>query len=525
MTTATSYNEVPYECNPYPQTHPDRLAAIAKFFSLSPARVENCQVLEIGCASGNNLIPMAVNLKNSSFLGIDLSETQINTGRQFASTLGLKNLELRCQNLADFSDKEGKYDYILAHGVFSWVPGEARKRLLEICKRNLAPGGIAYVSYNVLPGWHMRGMIRDMMRFHAQKFSQSAVKIAQSRALLEFLARSIQDEKNPYGIFLKSEVELMRDQNDAYLFHEHLEDTNQPMYFHEFAQMAQAEGLKYLGDSDLRTMGVADMSLETRQMLATTGSLLDTEQYLDFLRNRMFRMSLLVHENVEPSYQVQSRRVEEFHLASSLVPEPAGDLLSTSPLKFHCFGMAAVNLTEPFMKAALVALHEQWPGTLSLEELLSQASAKIGLQPPQPGQARENLIQQLGGALFSYYTSLPMGAVELFTRAIPGAPAPSAKPRAYPLARAQAAFTKAVTNSRHQVFHMGDFEHRLLTWLDGARNTSDILEQLTGLVQNQSISIHEGGLLVTDGEKAKEFLRTRLELTLQLLGKNALLAA
>src|SRR6516165_12727057 len=90
-----SYDAVPYESLPFNETHPDRLAALATLFGMSPAPAERCRVLELGCASGGNLIPMAVALPGSSFVGVDLSPRQIADGNEVVRALNLSNIELR----------------------------------------------------------------------------------------------------------------------------------------------------------------------------------------------------------------------------------------------------------------------------------------------------------------------------------------------------------------------------------------------------------------------------------------------
>src|SRR5262245_53527423 len=142
---ATSYDEVPYESHPLPQTHPAHLAAVARLFGLLTPPPERCRVLEIGCASGGNLIPMALTLPGSSFVGIDLSERQVAEGHRLAGALGLGNVELLHRDVLDVGDELGRFDYVLCHGVYSWVPAPVRDRALELCATNLAPNGVAYV--------------------------------------------------------------------------------------------------------------------------------------------------------------------------------------------------------------------------------------------------------------------------------------------------------------------------------------------------------------------------------------------
>jgi SAM-dependent methyltransferase len=219
-----SYDVVPYQSNPFPQTHPEHLATIATLFGLQPAPVERCRVLELGCASGGNLIPMALALPEATFVGVDLSERQINDGLEVVRALGLKNLELKHLSITEVDEGFGKFDYISSHGVYSWVPNAVQDAMLDVCRKSINPNGIAYISYNVYPGWRMRSMIRDMMLFHAGPVADPKERVEQARAMLEFLSQSTAKDNNPYGTFLKQEVELLSKHSDSYLFHEHLED-------------------------------------------------------------------------------------------------------------------------------------------------------------------------------------------------------------------------------------------------------------------------------------------------------------
>ena len=152
----TAYDEVPYPSYPLPQSHPDHLATLATLLGLSPPTTERCRVLELGCASGGNLIPMALTSPDSRFVGIDLSREQIAEGQKTVEALGLTNIELRHLSILDVDDSFGPFDYIVCHGVYSWVPENVQDRILAICARNLVPEGIGYVSYNTYPGWHMQ---------------------------------------------------------------------------------------------------------------------------------------------------------------------------------------------------------------------------------------------------------------------------------------------------------------------------------------------------------------------------------
>src|SRR5216684_3648438 len=155
MTSALheSYEELPYPNSSFAQTHPDRLATLGRLFGLAPTPVDRCRILEMGCSAGGNLIPLAATLPHSEFVGIDFSATTISRGVADIAALQLTNIRLLQMDIRDLEPTFGTFDYIIAHGVYSWVPADARESVLAICARQLGSNGIAYVSYNTLPGW------------------------------------------------------------------------------------------------------------------------------------------------------------------------------------------------------------------------------------------------------------------------------------------------------------------------------------------------------------------------------------
>ena len=292
------YDEVPYDSQAFPQTHPGRMATVAALFGMTPAPVTGCRVLELGCAAGFNIIPMAAALPDSRFVGVDLSPRQVAEGQEAIRSLGLANIELRRMDIMDVGDDLGPVDYLICHGVYSWVPAEVREKILEIAARNLAPQGVAFVSYNCFPGWHLAGVIRDMMIYHTGRFPEAAKRIEQARAFLDYLAMGTLDPDSSYARLLKEEAELLRRTPKNYVFHEHLEVVNQPFYFHQFADRVAAHGLQYIWESYSRDPAgkLRNEAKETLDRLST--DLIRREQYIDFLINRRFRTSLLCHDDV-----------------------------------------------------------------------------------------------------------------------------------------------------------------------------------------------------------------------------------
>ena len=300
-----SYDEVPYPSTSHVFTHPDNLATAAVLLGLTPTPVTRCRVLELGCAGGGNLIPLALELPDSTFVGIDASAVQIDEGNAAIAAVGCRNITLKQMDILEITPELGQFDYIIVHGIFSWVPVPVRDAILKICQQNLAPNGIAYVSYNTYPGWHMLGNIRGMMLYHTRNVTDPRMRIAQARELLTFMTESLTTASElsnsrlikAYAGFLQSEAEHIGSSTDSYVYHEELEAVNDPIYFHEFAAWAARHNLQYLCEANFSDVFLNDFPPQaTKELLKLSHDLIELEQYMDFLRNRTFRKTLLVHQ-------------------------------------------------------------------------------------------------------------------------------------------------------------------------------------------------------------------------------------
>jgi methyltransferase-like protein/SAM-dependent methyltransferase len=508
----TSYDEIPYPSQPFRYTHPDHLAVVATLLGLSPAQADRCRVLELGCASGGNLIPLAYTYPDSTFLGIDLSVEQIRQGEELRAALGLANVELRALDLVDVDDNFGTFDFIICHGVYSWVPAAVQHWILEICARRLGPDGIGFVSYNTFPGWHMRGMIRAMMGLHDRQFRDrpAAERVGEARAILAFLAEAVPEENSPYSLLLRQHLEQLSAYSDSYLFHEHLEECNEPIYFIEFCERLAAKGLRYLGESEFRVMVPStSFSLKVQdQLQALAPSLLEMEQYMDLLRNRMFRQTLIGHAPLQPSYEVREDRLSAFRVASTLRPRaPTPDLASHSPEEFIAESGMTLTTSTPLVKAAFTALGELWPRTVAFEDLM--ALGRLRLAGSSPGCGPEDpaaAAAALGRALLTAYASGGRRLVELWLRPPTFAAEAGARPLASRLARLQAAGTNQVTNLRHEPVNLGPLDVRLLRLLDGTRERTDLVETLLQGFHEGELTIAQGDRPVSELAQAREIL-------------------
>jgi methyltransferase-like protein/SAM-dependent methyltransferase len=524
----TSYDDVPYASNPFRQSHPDQLATLATLFGMSPRPIDQCRVLELGCASGGNLIPMAESYPESTFVGIDLSSRQVADGQKVIQTLGLKNVELKALSILDVSEEFGQFDYVISHGVYSWVPAPVQEKILEICRRNTGPQGVAYVSYNTYPGWHMRGMIRDMMLYHAKHFADPRTKVAQSRALLDFLAKAAGKESGPYPLLLNAELELLRKLPDSYLLHEHLEENNEPVYFHQFIERARAKGLRYLGEAELGVMVLGNFPADIEKAIKLVSpDMIHTEQYMDFVRHRTFRQTLLCHQEVTPKYNLEPRQLAPFHVASPAKPSATPvDLASPTPQTFSFPGTTAtMSSKEPVVKAALLCLGEIWPQAIPFSELRQRARSRLPAQAGAGADAADQDTQHIGQALLTAYASLAPGLVGLslepprFTVKI------SERPSVTAYARFQAATGHQATNRRHELAKIEEFTRQVMLHLDGTRDRSALVDVLVGLCAKDVLRVHQDGKLVTDPERLRKIMPVLLDQQLSALAKNAFLVS
>lgn len=356
-----SYDEVPYASHPFPQSAPEHLEAVAALFGLAPAPPATARVLELGCAAGGNIIPFALRHPQAQVLGLDLSAVQIEQGRERIRQLGIPNLELRQMNIEDVDASLGRFDYILCHGVYSWVPDSVRQAILRVCSAHLSPGGIAYLSYNTYPGWKAREIVRDAMLFRAETQAAPGGKIAYARGMLDFLAQ-MSPEKGLLRKALDEVLPTLQAAGPAYLMHEFLEPCNQPAYFRDFVAAARAHGLDYFADAEPPIMFVSNQDPEVAEPLLREagGDQVLMEQHLDFLTGRSFRQSLLVHaaQKKDVRYRLDAQRIAALHFAWTVDPQAGAAAPATGPA-------AAVHK----------ALDRAFPATMSFAQLCEAAQA------------------------------------------------------------------------------------------------------------------------------------------------------
>ena len=493
----TSYDEIPYASQPLPQTHPDHLATVASLFGFDAADAGRSRILEIGCASGGNSIPLAASYPGATFLGIDLSPVQIAQGVAKIEALGLSNIRLLPMDVMAFEAAPQSFDYIIAHGIYSWVPAPVQERILELCARLLAANGIALVSYNTLPGWRMLATVREAMLYQTRSIDDPRAKVAQARATLDFLSEAVPDQDSAYGRLLRLAAAHIRQKPDYYVLHEYLEDANEALYFHQFVDRAVRHGLRYLSDSDLSTMlpaGLPPKVVATLERIAP--GLIRREQFLDFLRSRSFRHSLLIREGPALDRKLTPARVMALRVAAPLqVGGPPADLASDRRQTFRLIDGRAIEASHRIGKAALGVLAEEWPLPASFDELHGRAAARVGAGERDATAERDLLASDIMRLHLA-------GAAELHRAPPPFVLAAGQRPEAGAIARCDALRGAVSINLRHQPVVLQEDERALLPLLDGTRTRAEIAASRWPTLSHAEASSRLDGALAALGRRA-----------------------
>ena len=491
---ASPYDVVPYPGHPFAQTHPDRLATLGTLFRIEPPPLEACRVLELGCGDAGNLVPMALALPGGRFHGIDAAEGAIGRGRALVEALGLPNVTLEVGEIEELELPSESFDYVIAHGVYSWVGAAVRDRLLEQCRSALSERGIAYVSYNVLPGGRVSGALRDMLVFHTAGLDDPEERIEQARALLRLLIAGWSDE-HEFGAIMRRQGERLLERSDETLFHDELAVINQPVYFHEFMSHAARCGLQYLAEADFFEMQTGVLPEPLSSELLRVDDVIRREQYLDFVKGRMFRQTLLCRAELEVDRSPQPLVVED--LAISSPTQATGGSDSKGRVTFQGPTGATLTTDHPLVTRALERVGCAWPGATWVRDLIPEDATE------------EDRVAVCGALLRSYAANL----VQLHAMPPPLTTSVSERPEASPLARHQARSGQLVTNLRHTSVRLeDDLGRRLVVLLDGTRDRAQLLHELRTFLRET-------------GQEVPDPLDAGLERSLEGIARLALLRA
>jgi methyltransferase-like protein/SAM-dependent methyltransferase len=482
MSDKFSYEEFPYPSKFFLQTHPDRLATAGVLHGMEPALPENCRVLELGCGNGSNLIAQAFGLPDSRFVGIDLAENHIERAKQSVDELKLGNVEFRQMDVMEMRTEDfGEFDYITAHGLFAWVPEFVREKVLAIFSEMLSQNGIGYISYNAYPGAYAREMVRSMMKFHTDNIDEPMAKVDSAIPFLGMLVNH-STEREIQGHILEFELKRHFNHFPADIYHDDLSECYQPFHFYEFASLLEKNGMQFLSEAELHASGLQGLGEEAIAFLDNTKDRIRREQYLDFLRGRVFRQTLFCRGDIKLIDTPQPQVLDRLYLSSTL--RPVEKITNPGEQKVEKFRSAKgqqIQIDHPLTKAALIHLGEIWGKSVRTTELLETAKQRLestGVRSEdwehQFEIARSILLQiALGSDMIELHIYEPRANTDI-----------SETPKVNALARWQLRDANNVLTLLNKDLGLNDKTSRhLLEILDGTRTKGDIVNAMKGFIE------------------------------------------
>ena len=518
---SASYNETPYQSYPFPQTAPEHLFAVAALFGVQSVPIEHARILELGCAAGGNIIPVAVRFPHAHIVGIDISTSHIAEGQATIARLGLNNISLQQNDLSSITKSLGQFDYIISHGVYSWVPTEVQAAMLRICGENLSPNGLAYISYNTYPGWKYREVIRDAMMFRGANQETPQERLSYARGMIDFL-----HEKSLPGSLTKKNIDeiqpILKNAQDYYLLHEFLEHCNHPCYFKDFVAASKRNRMTYLAESQPSSMFLSNFPPEISDPLLRecNGDQVILEQHLDFLTGRSFRQTILIpeHRATEINYNLDHAQLQNMHFAGIFTQtQPAIGM--NEPLKFITVHGSEINITHPLAVIAAQILDEYYPSTLQIPHLAQEVSNRT-LKTDQ----KKNIVECLPVVIQFINDMIVRGMIRYRCSAVSLATQISE----YPLKDSAACRTHLdgswITNAWHENTQLNIVEYSLLPLLDGQHDVTALHEHIHQEVTKGQITFSKQDRVITDPAELEISINEHLQASLISLKRKGLLA-
>lgn len=471
--------------------HPARLRAWAARHGLgSPTLDERFRLLDLACGDGAHLLPLAARFPQARFVGTDRDVDALERARRAAERCGLANVTLVGESEVTAGGEE-QYDFVIAHGTYSWALPEVQRALLATCRKALAPDGVALVSYNTYPGWAVRGVMREVMMRSAASFERED-RVVGARSAAARLARRLGDLDHPFRALLAAEIDLVQHKGDAELLADDLAEPNEPLYFHTFAARLADHDLQFLAELiPASPDGSLDADL-VAGLLADGMTRLEAEQLLDVVCYRQLRASLLCRrEAVLRPLPDDGPLLEAGYLAARLVPQAEEPLLGPGrPLSFAAPSGAVIEAERPLLKAALLVLSEGWPRGYSAQALISEAVGQLRVRDLASEQTvSEEEIQLVMSDLAVLCRRRQIELLGWRPQLLEEVPE---CPWVHPVTRAEAERSPWVTTVRHEAVQLDSFTRAVVRLLDGTRSFRVLAAAMAQRI--------DGGLVQLEGE-------------------------
>jgi SAM-dependent methyltransferase len=504
--------------SPIPQTQPDRLATFARMRGLQPHAAESAAVLEIGCGAGRNLLPLADRYPQATFVGIDVSSSQIAVAQQWAAEAGLANVRFHCSPIDRFAAEGGTFDYIIAPDVYSWVDNATRESLFALCARCLAPQGVAYINYNVNPGWQLHIMLGTMMRFAASGAGTAEAQIGAARRMLQSVREMLPSDDDAYGSLMTATADGILTQSDAVLIRNYLQGPGHASYYSEFATDAARHRLQMLGEAR-QTIRPSEKLAPTdeRRLAELSEDPARKETVRDLIFNTAHRQSMLCRAEVSIDPLMAPDRLNDLWLEGHFSsPDEEIEIEASATSTFVSASGGQMATTLPSMKVAIAYLGSIWPRRARYQDLVEVVREQVegAGQSFTPDDQTRLAVRLLECCL--------EGLLDLHGEREPFAPSPGERPRASQLARQEAVRSDVVASRQQVPLRLELFDRYVLAQLDGTRDVRELVELLLLAATHGQIALVEQGQAIP-ADRARAFVEQELNASLARLAEHALL--
>lgn len=477
MSEEFSYDRVPYPSLIFPQTNIDRLAMLARYFGMETADPTECRVLELGCGDGTNLLAQAYSYPKTTFMGIDLSKAHIDQAQKCASMLGLNNVEFIQGDILHLSRESlGQFDYIVAHGLYSWVPPVVREHTMKIYQDCLAENAVGYISFNINPGSYFRKSYWEAIKFRTRDIHGLQEKMAAAQQFASFLRQAVPQDST-FKRIVENETEILMNEAAEYLFHDDLGDLNDAFFFYEFMETAERYGLQFVSDANPPAMFGHDFAPEALKFIdeMSGGDFIKRQQYFDLIKARRFRSTLLCRDSIKLNRFPDDEIIDRFFIVSPLNPSTEGGCVwDKTEIEFATQDRATIKTDEPLTKMALLYLNAIWSSGAPLNEVVERA---IDALSGHSVTVNEKDVQSLRSTLRYLFEG---GVVTLQTCRREFSTEPGERPMASLFAQLQLARgEKSILSLSGMNYSFeNDFLKRLIKMLNGKRDRTNLAAEM-----------------------------------------------
>ncbi|NLF24330.1 MAG: methyltransferase domain-containing protein [Deltaproteobacteria bacterium] len=471
----TDYNQIHFASKPSPARHPSRFETIARLYGLEVKPFDTAKILELGCSTGDNLLPIACLYPDTKCVGIDAAANQIQEGKKNSELLQLKNIHWEAKSFAEADFGPEKFDYIICHGIFSWIDQNVRMQLFQLAAQSLGPQGVFFISFNCNPGWEFRKVLIDFINRRIPENLDASARILKARDLCNFLEEALVDSTEPYGLGLKKEAENAKTQSDSYIYHEILNQQADATSFADFIKIAERFGFSFLADARFervlsRRLQALHLSTQAQETLAAFASDFEAlESLLDYAFPTTLRSSLLVFKQ-EINRSIDPQRIKDLYLSGAFrLCSPGRDLKKSGMLEFETPAGQILEVDSFPRKAFLLTLGENYPCSLAFDQSVSAINSRFAYN-----LATDELDDLCRFALGLFSQKL----LEILPRHLPLKSEVSDRPHVFTFARLQAKKQSWVTNIRNEYVNLDPFQLELIQLCNGENTISDMTSHI-----------------------------------------------